>query len=115
MADKLGDLIVGTALETIETEKLIKEFEKTIVKDVYENGTPLHQVANDLQGYIQSKGIQMNTVVMDNVYQQNPITERNVNTWITSKDVKSGSSSVTPMGSNITPNLSTDVSHGFFS
>jgi len=27
MADRLGDFIVGTAMETIETEKLISEFE----------------------------------------------------------------------------------------
>jgi hypothetical protein len=28
MADKLGDFIVGTAIETIETEKLVSEFEE---------------------------------------------------------------------------------------
>jgi hypothetical protein len=56
----------------------------------------------------------MNRVVVDNVYEPNSTAETNVNTWLTSKDVKSGSSGVTPMGSNITP-MSTDVGHGFFS
>ena len=97
MADKLGDFIVGTALETIETEKLIKEFEQVIVKDVYENNTPVHKVVHDLQGYIQSKGIQMNRVVVGNVYQPSSMAERNVTTWLTSKNVESGRSSVTPV------------------
>lgn len=97
MADKLGDFIVGTALETIETEKLIKEFEQGIVKDVYENNTPVDKVVHDLQGYIQSKGIQMNRVVMDDVYQPSSMAERNVTTWLTSKNVESGRSSVTPV------------------
>jgi hypothetical protein len=97
MADKLGEFIVGTALETIETEKFIKEFERAIVKDVYENDTPVNQVVDDLQGYIQSQGIQMNRVVVDNVYEPNLVAEKNVTTWLTSKDVRSGSSSVAPV------------------
>jgi hypothetical protein len=58
MADKLGDFIVGTAVETIETEKLISEFEEVIINDVYENDKPVDSVVNNLQEYIQAKGIQ---------------------------------------------------------
>lgn len=42
IANKLGDF-VGTALETIDPEKLNKEFEQEIVKDVYENDTSVCQ------------------------------------------------------------------------
>jgi hypothetical protein len=65
MANKLGDFIVGTALETIDTEKLIEEFEREIVKEVYENDTPVRQVVSNFQEYIQSNGTRMNRVVMD--------------------------------------------------
>jgi hypothetical protein len=46
MADKLGDDIFGTAIETIETEKL---FENVIVDDVYGAGNSIDKVTNDLQ------------------------------------------------------------------
>jgi hypothetical protein len=38
MADKIGDFIIGTALETIETEQLISEFQQTIIK-IHDNDT----------------------------------------------------------------------------
>jgi len=94
MADKIGDFIVGTALETIETEKLINEFQKTIIKDVYDNDTPVHEVVSNLQEQIQSKGIQMSKVVMEDVYSPSSVAEQNVTTWLMSKNVQSGSSNV---------------------
>ena len=97
MANKLGDFIVGTALETIDTEKLIEEFEQGIVKDVYENDTPVHQVVSNLQEYIQSNGTQINRVVMEDIYCPSSVARRNVATWLTSKNVGKGSSSVSGM------------------
>jgi hypothetical protein len=73
MADKLGDFIVGTAVETIETEKLISEFEEVIINDVYENDQPVDAVANNLQEYIQARGIQVNTVVVEDVYDDSTV------------------------------------------
>jgi hypothetical protein len=94
MADKIGDFIVGTALETIETEKLISEFQQVIVKDVYANDTPVHEVVSNLQEQIQSKGIQMSSVEMEDVYSPSSVAEKNVTTWLMSKNVKTGSSNV---------------------
>jgi len=94
MADKIGDFIVGTALETIETEKLISEFQQTIIKDVYDNDTPVHQVVSNLQEQIHSKGIQMSKVVMEDVYRPSSVAEQNVTTWLMSKNVQAGSSNV---------------------
>jgi hypothetical protein len=94
MADKLGDFIVGTAVETIETEKLISEFEQVIVDDVYENDKPLESVVNNLQEFIQAKGIQVNTVVMEDVYAENEVATSNVATWLTAKNLGAASSKV---------------------
>ena len=94
MADRIGDFIVGTALETIETEDLINEFEQVIIKDVYDNDTPVEVVVNNLQEQMQSKGIQMNKVVMEDVYSPSSVAKKNVATWLMSKNVKAGSSNV---------------------
>ena len=94
MADRLGDFIVGTAVETIETEKLISEFEQVIITDVYENDQPVDSVVNNLQEYIQSKGIQLNTVVMEDVYADSEVATRNVNAWLSAKNIAAASSTV---------------------
>ncbi|SRR6266540_5671026 len=90
MADKLGDFIIGTAVETIETEKLISEFEQVIIDDVYSNEKPVDSVVNNLQEYIKSKGIQVNTVVVEDVYNSSPTAKNNVAAWAASKTVGVG-------------------------
>jgi len=87
MADKLGDYIVGTAVETIETEKLIKEFEHIIVDDVYGGATPFYQVTNNLQETLQKKGSQINTMAVDNIYNETAETRANTNIWHSSKNI----------------------------
>ena len=94
MADKIGDFIIGTALETIDTEQLISEFESAIMKDVYENDTPVHEVVNNVQERIRSQGIQMNSVVMEDVYSPSSVAEQNVTTWLMAKNVRAASSNV---------------------
>jgi hypothetical protein len=87
MADKLGDFIIGTALETIETEKLVSQFEQLIVDDVYDNDKPIESVVSNLQEYIKSRGIQVNTVVMDDVYSSSKKATENVQTWTLSPSI----------------------------
>jgi hypothetical protein len=87
MADKLGDYIVGTAVETIETENLIKEFEHVIVNDVYSAETPIDKVTNQLQEVLQQKGTKINTMTVDNVYNETPETKTNTNIWHSAKSV----------------------------
>ncbi|KAF8960694.1 hypothetical protein BDZ97DRAFT_1289607 [Flammula alnicola] len=81
MADKLGDYIVGTALETIETEKLISEFEQVIVNDVYGNATPVEKVTENLQEYLKAKGTKINTMAVDDVYVGSAAAMNNVALW----------------------------------
>ena len=87
MADKLGDYIVGSAVETIETEKLIHEFEQVIVDGVYNKDQSVDSVAGNLQDYIKSKGIRLNTVVVEDVYVPSAIALSNVRAWTAAKSV----------------------------
>ena len=97
MADKLGDYIVGTAVETIETEKLIKEFENVIVDDVYGSGTPIEKVTNDLQEKLNEKGVKLNTIAVDNIYNETPVTKANTNIWYSAKNIADATKLVAPV------------------
>jgi len=96
MADKLGDYIVGTAVETIETEKLIKEFENVIVDDVYGGGTSIDKVTSDLQEKLHQKGFKINTMAVDNIYNENPVTKANTNIWHSAKDIADARGHISP-------------------
>jgi len=96
MADKLGDYIVGTAVETIETEKLIKEFENVIVDDVYGSGTPIDKVTNDLQEKLNLKGHKLNTMAVDNIYNETSVTKANTNIWYSAKNISDASKLISP-------------------
>lgn len=87
MADKLGDYIVGTAIETIETERLVSEFEKVVVDEVYNNDQPVESVIKNLQDYIKLKGIQVNTVVVEDAYISSDRTRGNVHAYTSSVSV----------------------------
>ena len=97
MADKLGDYIVGTAVETIETEKLIKEFENVIVDDVYGTGTPIDKVTSDLQEKLNQKGLKLNTIAVDNIYNETAVTKANTNIWYSAKNITDASKFISPV------------------
>jgi hypothetical protein len=97
MADKLGDYIVGTAVETIETEKLIAEFEQVIVNDVYTNSKPIEDVAENLQTFMQQRGVKINTVEVDNIYNETAATISNVAKWRAGEDLSRARAKITPV------------------
>ena len=97
MADKLGDYIVGTAVETIETENLIKEFENVIVDDVYGAGTSIDKVTSDLQEKLNQKGHKINTLAVDNIYNETPVSKANTNVWYSAKNITDASKLISPV------------------
>ena len=97
MADKLGDYIVGTAIETIETESLIKEFENVIVDDVYGGGTSIDKVTSDLQEKLNQKGSKINTIAVDNIYNETPVTKANTNIWHSAKNIAEARVQISPV------------------
>jgi hypothetical protein len=97
MADKLGDYIVGTAVETIETENLIKEFENVIVDDVYGAETPIDKVTSSLQERLHQKGSKIKTMAVDNVYNETPVTKANTNIWYSANTIADARVHVSPV------------------
>lgn len=89
MADKLGDYIVGTALETIETENLIGEFEQIIVSEVYDNNNSIEAVTENLQKKMQERGAKVNTMNIENVYNDTEASKANVTMWQAAKNIQS--------------------------
>ncbi|KAJ3499131.1 hypothetical protein NLJ89_g10132 [Agrocybe chaxingu] len=87
MADKLGDYIVGTAIETIETENLIGEFEKVIVDEVFAKDAPVESVVDNLQEFMKSRGVQINSVTVEGGYAETETFKKKVNIWHNSKTV----------------------------
>ncbi|KAF8154519.1 hypothetical protein B0H34DRAFT_716852 [Crassisporium funariophilum] len=87
MANRLGDYIAGTAVETVETENLIKEYEEEILHNVYAQSKPIEEVMDDIHGRLTRRGVQMNTLAVENVYNASQKAVRNVQTWQTSSKI----------------------------
>lgn len=94
MADKLGDYIVGTAIETIDTEKLIGEFEKVIVEDIYTNKMPVEKVAQNLQQFMNQNQRKINTINVEDIYIPSDIAEANRKMWFGAAKISGARSSV---------------------
>lgn len=94
MADKLGDYIVGTVVETIETERLIEEFEKVIVDDVYNKAKPMEAVTQNLQQFIADRGIKMTSMKVEDIYTHSAEAERNRATWGSAPSLAAGRAGV---------------------
>lgn len=97
MADKLGDYIVGTAIETIEIEKLISQYNDAIVDEVYTYGGKVDYVVDNLQEYIQKKGVKLNTVAIEDIYAPSEDADKNVLAYIVAKDLQEARLSLRPV------------------
>ena len=87
MADKLGDYIAGTAIETIETERLINEYSKDVVDNVYEQSKPIQQVVEEVHAQMKARGKQMKSLAVENVYTPSSKADSNVSIWKKSQSV----------------------------
>jgi len=90
LADRLGDYIAGTAVETIETEKLISEYSKDVVENVYGQSRPIEEVMDEVHAKLEGKGYQMSSMKVENPYQQSYTAEKNVDRWKSSDKVTDG-------------------------
>ncbi|PPQ82201.1 hypothetical protein CVT24_012549 [Panaeolus cyanescens] len=97
MADKLGDYIVGSAVETIETENLISEFEQVIIDDVYGKAKPIEEVMAEVQQQLQSRGTKLQTIDIENVYEENEQGAKNRKAWFAAPSLAAARSQVEPV------------------
>ncbi|KAF9044276.1 hypothetical protein BJ165DRAFT_1480153 [Panaeolus papilionaceus] len=97
MADKLGDYIIGTAVETIETEQLISEFEHVIVDDVYGKAKSIEEVMADVQQKLQSRGTKLQTMDIENIYTENEQGTSNRKAWFGATSLAEAKAQVKPV------------------
>lgn len=88
-ASQLGDYIVGSAVETMETEALIGEFQNVILEDVYGQGKPIEEVMQSVQQQMQQRNVQINTLSVEDIYVPSKEAEFNTNVWACAGSVKS--------------------------
>ena len=82
-AAQLGDYIIGSALETLETEELIAKFQDTILEDVYGQGKSVEEVVEQVQQQLQQQQVQMQTLQVDDIYMPSAEAAANVASWAT--------------------------------
>ncbi|KAF6752985.1 hypothetical protein DFP72DRAFT_433768 [Ephemerocybe angulata] len=80
-AAQLGDYIVGSAVETVETEKLINEFRNTILDDIYGQGKPIEEVMQQIQAQMAERKTEIKTLNVEEVYEASAEADSNVGVW----------------------------------
>ncbi|PPQ74668.1 hypothetical protein CVT24_003825 [Panaeolus cyanescens] len=98
LAERLGKYIVGTAVETIETERLISEFQDIITSDVYEKGRPIEEVMSRIQQTLQNRGVQLQTLMVDDVYKEGPMGSFYRSVWFEATSLEEGRKRIRPVG-----------------
>ncbi|KAH6909946.1 elongation factor-2 kinase [Coprinopsis sp. MPI-PUGE-AT-0042] len=81
-ASQLGDYILGSALETLETEELLSQFQDIILEDVYRQGKSIEEVVQGVQQQLQQQQVQMQTLQVDDIYTPSKDAEANVASWM---------------------------------
>ncbi|KAH6909945.1 hypothetical protein BKA70DRAFT_180632 [Coprinopsis sp. MPI-PUGE-AT-0042] len=81
-ASQLGDYIIGSALETLETEELLAQFQDTILEDVYGQGKSIEEVVENMQQRLEQQQVHMQTLHVDDVYAPSREAEANVASWM---------------------------------
>lgn len=87
MAEKLGEYIAGTAIEALETEKLIQEYKSEVVKNVYGQAQSIEEVMDNVHSKLWERDLKINTIHVDNVYNQSAVAQINADKWKTSQTI----------------------------
>ena len=67
-AEELGTYVVGTALEAISMEKLIRQYQRNIVNSVHSKSKPLTEVVQEIDQKLQKRGAKVQTAHVDDIY-----------------------------------------------
>ncbi|KAH6874238.1 hypothetical protein BKA70DRAFT_261074 [Coprinopsis sp. MPI-PUGE-AT-0042] len=86
-ASRLGDYIVGSVLETLETEELLAQFQNIVLEDVYGQGKSIEEVIERVQQQLAQQQVQMQTLQADDMYIPSSVAEANVATYINSENI----------------------------
>lgn len=80
-ASQLGDYIVGSAVETMETEALVNEYQSEILEGVYGQGKPLDEVMQKVEEQMASKATMVNTFNLPPMYAPNDSADASAQVW----------------------------------
>jgi hypothetical protein len=98
-ASRLGDYIVGSAVEAIEMEELVKQAASEIVNDFYDKSMPLEILIEEVHNKFRTKGMRMQRMDGQDEYQVSSAGETNINAWKEAETVADGKDVVSPVGS----------------
>ncbi|KJA21812.1 hypothetical protein HYPSUDRAFT_187028 [Hypholoma sublateritium FD-334 SS-4] len=79
-AEELGDYVVGTALEAISMEKLIRKYQRNILKSVHSKSKPFTEVVKEIDEKLQRRGAKVQTAYVHDIYTTNA-GERQKEVW----------------------------------
>ncbi|KAF9474650.1 hypothetical protein BDN70DRAFT_815288 [Pholiota conissans] len=90
LAAQLGDYIIGTALEAMEIEKLVEQFQQSIYNDVYAKSMPVDKVVENLHEYMKANGTKIDTVIVEEVYSKTDASIQNQEEWMKAPKIAEG-------------------------
>ncbi|TFK19603.1 hypothetical protein FA15DRAFT_167582 [Coprinopsis marcescibilis] len=100
-AAQLGNYIVGSAIETLETEDLIGQFEQTILEDVYGQGKSVEEVMDTIQMELDKRKVQVNTLHVEEIYAPSMVADSNTSLWRNAEKLGGARGAVKSVGSRL--------------
>lgn len=91
-AFQLGDYIVGSAVETMETERLVDEYEEQIAEEVFVQGKPLEEVVQRVQERMTSAKENVTPLEVEDCYNPSPNAQSSADMWARCETIHARSS-----------------------
>lgn len=94
-ASRLGDYIVGSAVEAVEVEGLIKEAAEDIANDFYDKSKPLETLITEFHDKFKTKGVKMKKLDGHDGYNISSLGKSNIKTWKASRKISDAKGMIT--------------------
>jgi len=86
-ANLLAPAIVGSALENMDIERLIREVGMAVAERVHGNNESVDDVAKELHEKLLLRNESTKKVVIENIYRDIPEAQQNIQVWINSPNI----------------------------
>ncbi|KAH7912674.1 hypothetical protein BJ138DRAFT_750081 [Hygrophoropsis aurantiaca] len=84
-ASSLSNFIIGSVTETIERESLVQAYQQEIRKQAEENSAySIAEISEKVHSDFVAKGVQLNTFVVEDIYESNDQAKQNAQVWFES-------------------------------
>ncbi|KAH7912675.1 hypothetical protein BJ138DRAFT_750521 [Hygrophoropsis aurantiaca] len=100
-ANFLATYIIGSVTETIEREALVQAYSHEIRKEAEENGAyDVSDISTKVHSDFVAKGIQLNTFVVEDIYESNDQGKQNAQIWFESANLADAKARIQEIDSN---------------